>query len=87
MAREVCSQLAGRLRGVREETYGEYGLPLLAESLGIPARTWARYEAGATVPDVVIMRFIELTGVCAYWLLTGNGQRRNRSDPSRGVQA
>jgi len=75
------------LRRVREETYGENGLPLLAESLGIPARTWFNYEAGATVPAVVILRFIKLTRVRPDWLLTGDGPRHDRSDPSGGVQA
>ncbi len=67
--------LAGRLRDVRLAMYGEDGGPLLAETLGLPARTWANYESGVTIPGLVILRFIEVTGVEPHWLLTGEGLR------------
>jgi hypothetical protein len=67
--------LAGRLRDVRLAMYGEDGGPLLAETLGLPARTWANYESGVTIPGLVILRFIEVTGVEPHWLLTGEGRR------------
>ena len=68
--------LARRLREVRLELYGENGGPLLAEVLGLPARTWAHYEAGVTIPGLVILRFIDATRVEPHWLLTGEGERR-----------
>jgi hypothetical protein len=67
--------LAGRVREVRRERYGESGAPMLAEVLGLPARTWLNYEAGVTIPAEVILRFIEVTGADPYWLLTGLDQR------------
>ena len=42
--------LAGRLRELRLELYGVHGGPVLAEALGLPARTWAHYESGVTIP-------------------------------------
>lgn len=67
--------LCRRLRQVRLDLYGENGGPVLAEALGLPFRTWANYEAGVTVPALVMLRFIELTGACPHWLLTGDPPR------------
>jgi hypothetical protein len=67
--------LPDRLRAVRLDLYGEHGGPLLAESLGIPTRTWVRYESGVPIPGLVLLRFIETTGIEPRWLLTGEGQR------------
>jgi hypothetical protein len=67
--------LARRLREVRLAMYGEHGGPLLAEALAIPARTWANYESSVTIPGVVLLRFIAVTGVEPHWLLTGEGLR------------
>ena len=72
--------LAGRLRAVRLERYGEHGGPLLAEDLGIPARTWIRYESGVPLPGWVLLRFIAVASVEPQWLLSGEG-RRYRSAP------
>jgi hypothetical protein len=63
--------LCRRLRQVRMELYGENGGPMLAEALRLPFRTWINYELGVTVPALVMLRFIELTGACPHWLLTG----------------
>ena len=67
--------LAHRLHEVRIELYGDDGGPLLAELLGLPARTWANYESGVTIPGLVLLRFIEVTGVEPRWLLAGDGRR------------
>ena len=67
--------LARRLREVRLAMDGEHGGPLLAEDLGLPARTWAHYESGVPTPGLVLLRLIEVTGVAPHWLLTGEGQR------------
>jgi hypothetical protein len=67
--------LAPRLREVRLAVYGEHGVPLLAADLGLLARTWVNYESGVTIPGLVILRFIDVTGVAPRWLLTGEGER------------
>jgi hypothetical protein len=67
--------LARRLQAIRLDLYGEHGGPLLAEALGIPVRTWVRYESGATIPGLVLLRFIKVADVEPQWLLTGEGQR------------
>jgi hypothetical protein len=67
--------LAYRLREVRLAMYGEHGAPLLAADLGLLARTWVNYESGVTIPGLVILRFIDVTGVAPRWLLTGEGER------------
>jgi hypothetical protein len=67
--------LSSRLRAVRLDMYGEHGAPLLAAAIGVPVSTWIRYELGATIPGLVLLHFIEVTGVQAQWLLTGEGQR------------
>jgi len=63
--------LCRRLRQVRMELYGENGGPMLAEALHLPFRTWVNYESGITVPALVMLRFIVLTGASPHWLLTG----------------
>ena len=73
--------LAGRLRAVRLDLYGEHGGPLLAEALGIPTRSWALFESGVAPPGLVLLRFLEVAGVDPHWLLTGEG-RRYRSSSS-----
>jgi hypothetical protein len=75
--------VARRLRTVRLEIYGEHGLPLLAEALDIPARNWARYESGESMPGVVLLRFIDIARVEPQWLLSGQGQRY-RVSPKAG---
>jgi hypothetical protein len=67
--------LALRLREVRLAMYGEHGGPLLAEALAIPARTWLHYESGVTIPGLILLRFIAVTGVEPHWLLNGEDRR------------
>jgi hypothetical protein len=71
----VKSNLARRIREIREELYGEHGGPLIAEALQIPFRTWLNYENGCTIPAPLILRFIELTKANPHWLLTGRGNK------------
>lgn len=65
--------LAHRLREVREEVFGEEGVPRLAEVLHLPAIIWRGYEAGSNIPARVLLRFDEISGSCLLWLLTGQG--------------
>ena len=66
--------LAGRVREIRRQLFGEQGGPRLAEALGLPDRTWRNYEAGVTIAAPVILRFIEVCGASPHWLLTGEGE-------------
>src|SRR5262245_16548657 len=81
------ASLARRLRLVREELYGEDGVPRLVEALGIPAKTWENYEAAVKMPAVVLLAFLGLTGVRPGWLLTGTGPRYDREGFSRPSDA
>ena len=77
--------LATRLRQARRACFGEDGIPILAQELGLPTRTWVNYEAGVTIPGEVILRFIELTDTDPAWLLHGRGRgRRARGRWARG---
>lgn len=71
----IKADLARRVRQLREDLYGKHGGPLLAETLGIPFRTWHNYETGCTMPAQMLLRFIEITGANPHWLLTGKGEK------------
>ncbi len=60
-----------RLRQIRREVYGEEGITQLAQALGVPPRTWENYEAGVTLPDLILLEFVCLTGVDVHWLAKG----------------
>jgi hypothetical protein len=67
--------LAGRLKEVRSDLFGDKGAAELARALEVPGRTWYNYERGVTVPAEVLLRFIALTGVEPRWLLDGQGEK------------
>ena len=73
--RSKCLELAARLSEVRRDLYGEHGAPLLAEALGLPARTWIHYETGVAVPGRILLTFIAMTRVNPLWLLDGSGEK------------
>ena len=75
MQLQLTCGLAQRVREIRVERFGKVGRPLLAEVLGLPERTWANYESGVSIPALVILRFVELTGVTPRWLRTGHGNK------------
>jgi hypothetical protein len=79
---EAKRALAGRVREVRRARFGEGGAAVLAALLDIPARTWANYEAGCTIPAEILLAFIEVTGAHPHWLRTGEGQRSLRAESS-----
>ncbi len=66
--------LYARVRQIRREVYGEQGIPLLAEALGIPLRTWENFEAGVAIPGPLLLEFLVVTNVNALWLLRGEGE-------------
>jgi hypothetical protein len=74
----IKSALAGRLRSIRMEIYGEQGGPELAGQLRLPFRTWDNYENGVTIPGEVLPRFLEVTDTEALWLLHGDGPKYRR---------
>jgi hypothetical protein len=67
--------LGSRVREVRIETFGEKGTAALSQAMNIPAQTWEHFENGVTIPALIILAFIEITGVEPHWLLTGDGDR------------
>jgi hypothetical protein len=73
--------VAGRLRQVRLELYGEHGGPMLAEKLRLPWRTWDNYERSVTIPGEVLLEFLELTGIEPLWLLRGLGEKYRVTTP------
>jgi hypothetical protein len=66
--------LAGRIREIRVELFGEDGGQSLADALQLPLRTWQNYEAGVTLPAEIVLGFVELTGANPAWLLWGVGR-------------
>ena len=67
--------LGHRVGAIRLELFGQDGCPALAATLGLPARTWANYEDGVTMPAWVLLKFIEVTGASPHWLRSGEGTR------------
>ena len=78
--------IAGRLREIRAELFGEDGGPEMARQLNIPARTLYNYETGVTIPGEILLEIIELTGVRPLWLLKGEEPRYGEkpSPPAEG---
>ena len=69
------AEIAGRLRLIRIELFGEDRGDEFADRIGIPCRTWSNYEAGVTIPGEVLLVFLEVTGIEPMWLLRGTGPR------------
>jgi hypothetical protein len=68
-------RLADRVVEIRSEVFGQDGSAVLAQRIGVPGHTWASYEAGASMPAEVILRFIHLMQVEPLWLLQGSGPK------------
>jgi len=75
MTQAVSLALAKRVREVRTELYGEDRIENLARALRVPTQTWLNYERGITMPAVVLLKFLEITGANPHWLQTGKGDR------------
>jgi repressor LexA len=66
-------KIGDRLREARENK--EMEQTLLADKIGVAARTVQRWEKGEQVPDgTAIMKIARATGAVANWLLTGEGE-------------
>ncbi len=72
---KVKTEIARRIRDIREELFGVHGGPELARRLNLPARTWYNYETGVTVPAEVLLGFVEATGADPWWVLAGEGPK------------
>jgi hypothetical protein len=81
--RDSRLKFSQRVQEIRLISYGQEGVPALAKELGLPWQTWQNYEAGATMPGVVLLKFIEVTGVSPGWLLTGDGPKFKHNEPVR----
>lgn len=71
----IGASVAGRLRAIRMEIFGDAGGPELAGRLGLPPRTWINYEGGVTIPGDVLLRFLVVTCAEPLWLLRGEGAK------------
>lgn len=80
-AAHAKGQFAERLRQVRYARFGERGGPELARLLGVASRSWYNYEIGVTLPALLLLRFLEVTGAEPRWLLHGDGPMF-RNDPA-----
>ncbi len=67
--------IAGRLRLIRMDLFGENRGTELADQLRIPFRTWFNYETGVTIPGEVLLELLEITGIEPLWLLRGTGPK------------
>ena len=85
MSHRFDVDLGNRLRGIRSDLCGEYGVQFMADRLGILVGTWMNYERGVVVPGEVILAVLVETGANPAWLLSGDGakfislSRRTRS--------
>jgi hypothetical protein len=84
MRSQATLTLAQRVKEIRLERYGEEGGPKVAHALDLPLRTWLNYEAGVTIPALVILQFIQLTGVSPQWLLGGQCEKYREMSPFGG---
>ena len=72
---EAARKLVRRIREIRVQRFGEGGGTPLAEILGLPEWTGHDDESGVTIPALVILRFIDVTGASPRWLLNGEGDK------------
>lgn len=72
---EMRTELAQRLREIREDLYGEHCSRFMAEALDVPLQTWLNYESGIVVPAEIVLQLQVLASVSAKWLLTGDGEK------------
>ena len=78
------AEFLARLKQIRTEAYGDDGVEGIARVLGLPAGTWRNYEAGVTIPGLVILDFLVLTCCDPRWLLTGEGEKYSGGAGSPG---
>lgn len=75
MARKVHTDMAERLREIREDLYGAHGAQFMADRLNIPLKTWLHFESGVVVSGQTILKLIVETNVNPRWLLSGQGPK------------
>ncbi|MEZ6055854.1 MAG: LexA family transcriptional regulator [Planctomycetaceae bacterium] len=67
-----------RLKHLREVHFGERGKSGFAKALGIGPSTYGHYELDRTPPVDILVRAARLTGTRLEWIVTGEGERRER---------
>lgn len=67
-----------RLRYLRELHYGERGRSSFAKALGLGPSTYGHYELDRSPPVDILIRAARLTGTRLEWIITGEGERRER---------
>ncbi|MGC8643380.1 MAG: hypothetical protein ACP5XB_26275 [Isosphaeraceae bacterium] len=86
MTKKLHSDLAARLRQVRDDLYGEHGAQFMADRLGIPLKTWLNCEAGVGMSGRLVLKLIVESNVNPRWLLDGQGPRYSRCPPDAGQE-
>jgi hypothetical protein len=67
--------IAARLRLIRLEFFADEGPAGIASMLKLSCSSWSNYESGVTIPEEILLQFLELTGVNPLWLLHGFGEK------------
>jgi hypothetical protein len=78
---KAVSGLMVRIQRVRRERFGDEGVARMAEALQIPITTWKAIERDGGLSGNLFLRFIDVTGACPIWLLTGEGEPFKRRVP------
>lgn len=71
---KAVSGLMVRIQRVRRERFGDEGLSRMAEALKVPITTWSTIEREGGLSGNLFLRFVDVTGACPLWLLTGEGE-------------
>jgi hypothetical protein len=69
------ASLVRRIREIREDLYGEFGIEAIARALNLPEQTWRNFERGVTMPAEIMLKLLDLTDTDPHWALTGEGER------------
>ena len=85
MSHRFDVDLGNRLRGIRSDLCGEYGVQFMADRLGILVGTWMNYERGVVVPGEVILAVLVETGANPAWLLSGDGEKFISLSPKNAI--
>jgi DNA-binding transcriptional regulator YiaG len=65
------ASLARRIREVRTDLYGEFGIESFARALNLPVESWRNFEQGVTMPAEIMLKFLDITDTDPHWMLSG----------------
>lgn len=74
----TATAICGRVRALRQVTYGRRGRAKMARELGISPSTYNYYERDRIPPADVLARMAAVTGARLDWLVTGRGPQFDR---------